>query len=133
MLSMLWAQGQEIAEDKIDHHRKDQPALIIELPYPPDVVEDAIKDYLNSKTNEVVKIPDSYFLIDHANANSMKPQFMLAAGEYYNLSFIIGIDHARNMNGPHTGQLDPSLGMYWNATDGHIMAVSSMTRIWKSD
>jgi len=49
MLSMLWAQGQEIAEGKVDHHRKDQPALIIELPYPPDVVEDAIKDYLNKK------------------------------------------------------------------------------------
>ena len=49
MLSMLWTQGQEIAEGKVDHHRKDQPALIIELPYPPDVVEDAIKDYLNKK------------------------------------------------------------------------------------
>lgn len=76
----------------------------------------------NSKTNEVVKIADSYFLVDHANATSMKPQFMLPAGSYYNISFVIGIDHARNTNGPHTGQLDPALGMYWNATDGHIMA-----------
>jgi hypothetical protein len=49
MLSMLWAQGQEITEGKVDHLRKDQPALIMELPYPPDVVEDAIKDYLNKK------------------------------------------------------------------------------------
>lgn len=49
MLSMLWTQAQEITEGKVDHLRKDQPALIMELPYPPDVVEDAIKDYLNKK------------------------------------------------------------------------------------
>ena len=77
---------------------------------------------VNAKSGDTVKIPDTYFLVDHANANSMKPQFLVPAGEYYNLSFVIGIDHNRNMNGPHTGQLDPSLGMYWNATDGHIMA-----------
>lgn len=49
VLSMLRLQAQEITEGKVDHHRKDQPALILELPYPPDVVEDAIKDYLNKK------------------------------------------------------------------------------------
>lgn len=48
-LSTICTQAQEIMEGKVDHHRKDQPALIMELPYPPDVVEDAIKDYLNKR------------------------------------------------------------------------------------
>ena len=70
---------------------------------------------------DTISVPDSYYLIDQANANSMKPQFTIPAGGYYSMSFLLGIDHERNMNGPHSGQLDPSLGMYWNATDGHIM------------
>lgn len=77
---------------------------------------------LTNDNGDTVKIPDTYFLIDHANANSMKPQFMVPADEYYNLSFLVGIDHNRNMNGPRTGALDPSLGMFWNNTDGHVMA-----------
>lgn len=43
------ALSQEITEGKTEYQRKDQPALIMELPYPPSVVEDAIKDYLNKK------------------------------------------------------------------------------------
>ncbi|HYF33417.1 MAG TPA: MbnP family protein [Chitinophagaceae bacterium] len=77
---------------------------------------------VDAKTGDTVKIPDTYFLVDHGNAQSLRPQFMVPAGEYYNLSFLIGIDANRNFNGPKTGALDPALGMYWNATDGYIMA-----------
>ena len=46
---MTCANAQEIAEGKVDYQKKEQPALIMELPYPPGVVEDAIKDYLNKR------------------------------------------------------------------------------------
>ncbi|HYF33416.1 MAG TPA: MbnP family protein [Chitinophagaceae bacterium] len=78
--------------------------------------------FVNSNTGDTVKVPDTYFLIDHANPPSRAPQFMVPAGEYYGMSFLIGIDANRNFNGPKTGALDPALGMYWNATDGYIMA-----------
>ena len=42
-----WAQ--EPTEGKVEYQKKEVPAAIIELPYPPKVVEGAIKDYLNKK------------------------------------------------------------------------------------
>lgn len=74
-----------------------------------------------NEDGDTVRLPDTYFLLDQANPPSMRPQFMLPAGNYYSMSFLIGIDPQRNMNGPRTGALDPSLGMFWNDTDGHIM------------
>jgi hypothetical protein len=41
--------SQEIVEGKVDYQKKEQAALMVELPYPPGVVEDAIKDYLNKR------------------------------------------------------------------------------------
>lgn len=41
--------AQEITESKVDYQKKEQAALMVELPYPPNVVEDAIKDYLNKR------------------------------------------------------------------------------------
>ncbi|HET9054493.1 MAG TPA: hypothetical protein VFM90_09980 [Cyclobacteriaceae bacterium] len=46
---MSYASAQEITEGKVDYQKKEQPALIMEVPYPPGVVEDAIKDYLNRR------------------------------------------------------------------------------------
>ena len=77
--------------------------------------------FVNSDTNDTLKLPDTYFLIDHKKPESMKAQFTVPAGNYYAMSFLLGIDSARNFSGPKTGALDPALGMYWNATDGYIM------------
>lgn len=41
--------AQEIVEAKVDYQKKEQAALMVELPYPPGVVEDAIRDYLNKR------------------------------------------------------------------------------------
>lgn len=38
------------SEDKVSYNKNDVAAATISLPYPPDVVEDAIKEYLNSKS-----------------------------------------------------------------------------------
>jgi hypothetical protein len=48
-VSILYAGAQDIMEGKVEYQKKEQPALIIELPYSPQVVEDAIKDYLNKR------------------------------------------------------------------------------------
>ncbi|MGB8193818.1 MAG: hypothetical protein WCF67_17935 [Chitinophagaceae bacterium] len=48
-LSSMFVNAQAITEGKVDYQKKEQPALIMELPYPPEVVEDAIKDYLNKR------------------------------------------------------------------------------------
>ena len=41
--------AQEPIEGKTEFQKKEQPAAVVELPYPPDVVEDAIKGYLTKK------------------------------------------------------------------------------------
>ncbi len=42
------------------------------------------------------------------------------AGLYNKIRFNLGVDSARNRSGEQTGDLDPSLGMYWNWTNGYI-------------
>lgn len=49
VISAVCTNAQEISEGKVDYQKKEQPALIMELPYRPEVVEDAIKDYLNKR------------------------------------------------------------------------------------
>ena len=43
------ALAQEPIEGKTEFQKKDQPSAVIELPYHPDVVEDAIKNYLTKR------------------------------------------------------------------------------------
>ncbi|HET9054492.1 MAG TPA: MbnP family protein, partial [Cyclobacteriaceae bacterium] len=73
-------------------------------------------------TGDTVKIPETYFLIDERNANSKKPTLTVPAGQYYAISFLIGVDSARNVSGAQTGALDPANGMFWDRTNGYIMA-----------
>jgi hypothetical protein len=79
--------------------------------------------FVNATTGDTVKIPDTYFLVEHKKPQSLKLQFTVPAGEYYAMSFLIGIDDAKNSTGPHTGALDPGLGMFWNKNDGYIMGL----------
>jgi len=49
-LAFFWftaVSAQEVMEAKTDFQKTAQPSVMVELPYPPDVVEDAIKDYFN--------------------------------------------------------------------------------------
>lgn len=53
-LFALVSAAQDITDGKVNFQKKEQPAVIMEVPYPPSVVEDAIKNYLNrrgSKSN----------------------------------------------------------------------------------
>lgn len=78
---------------------------------------------ISSTTGDTISIPDTYFLIDHKKPESKICQFKAPADSYYGMSFLIGIDDAKNSAGPGTGALNPALGMFWNNTDGYIMAV----------
>ncbi|MEO5995248.1 MAG: MbnP family protein [Chitinophagaceae bacterium] len=42
--------------------------------------------------------------------------------KYDHISFIIGVDSARNFSGAQTGALDPANGMFWTWNSGYIMA-----------
>jgi hypothetical protein len=79
--------------------------------------------FVSSATGDTIKIPDTYFLIEHKKPQSKAAQFKVPSGGYYGMSFMIGIDSAKNLSGPHTGALDPALGMFWNKDDGYVMAV----------
>lgn len=66
-------------------------------------------------------IIDKYFLIDEEDKESK--QIMLsdvAPGEYASISFIVGVDSARNCSGIQTGALDPAKGMFWAWNTGYI-------------
>jgi hypothetical protein len=43
-------------------------------------------------------------------------------GTYKSMSFMIGVDSARNVSGAQTGDLDPTSGMFWDWNTGYVMA-----------
>jgi hypothetical protein len=46
----------------------------------------------------------------------------IPTGEYTHVAYTLGVDSARCASGEQTGALNPSNGMYWDATKGYIMA-----------
>ncbi len=76
--------------------------------------------FVSSDNGDTIKIPETYFLIDELKPASKKVQFNIPSGNYYGLSFLIGVDSARSVSGAQTGALDPSLGMFWDRTNGYI-------------
>ena len=45
----------------------------------------------------------------------------LPAGEYDQMTYVLGVDSARNVSGAQTGELSPSRGMFWDWNNGYIM------------
>jgi hypothetical protein len=73
--------------------------------------------------NSVYTENESYHLINEADASSHS--FVMAnvpEGSYTSISFLIGVDSARNTSGAQTGALDPINGMFWTWNSGYIMA-----------
>lgn len=78
-----------------------------------------LTDTGNNKFSE----PESYHLVRQDfdttrefTINNITP------GNYSSISFVIGVDSARNVSGAQTGQLDPANGMFWDWNTGYIMA-----------
>lgn len=64
--------AQDITEGKVDYQKKEQAALIMELPYAPGVVEDAIKDYLNKRGSKA-NSSRGYQLFKGTKLDSLNP------------------------------------------------------------
>jgi hypothetical protein len=73
ILSIAPALAQDITEGKVDYQKKEQAALIMELPYPPNVVEDAIKDYLNKRGTKA-NSSKGYQLFKGTKLDSLNPE-----------------------------------------------------------
>ncbi len=78
---------------------------------------------LSSVSGQTVQLPATYFLIDEADSTSRFFTLKnVPAGEYNGISFMIGVDAARNTSGAQSGALDPVKGMFWDWNSGYIMA-----------
>jgi hypothetical protein len=77
---------------------------------------------LRAADNSIYSENESYHLIKASDIHSL--QFKLAhvpLKTYTSLSFMIGVDSARNVSGAQTGVLDPALGHFWSWNSGYIM------------
>jgi hypothetical protein len=62
-----------------------------------------------------------HFLVDAMDDSRRSIELLLAEGlEYDELSFIVGVDSSLQVNGAHSGVLDPLQGMYWTWQSGYI-------------
>ena len=65
--------------------------------------------------------PESYHLVDEADANSKTITVAdVPAGDYFAVRFVLGVDSVRNFSGAQTGALDPLNGMLWDWNTGYI-------------
>ncbi|GAB3860194.1 hypothetical protein GCM10028822_37950 [Hymenobacter terrigena] len=66
-------------------------------------------------------VPNSYYLVSAAAPASQSITIAgVPVGSYTGLSFVVGVDSARNVSGAQTGALDPSNGMFWTWNSGYI-------------
>lgn len=78
---------------------------------------------LTDDVGNMYSVPDTYFLINAANTSSQTITLSnIPGGHYTNLTFLLGVDSARNVSGAQTGALDPANGMFWTWSTGYIMA-----------
>jgi len=77
---------------------------------------------LISKNGATVNIPSIYHLVDAADTTTGIVSFPAAADSLVAISFLVGVDSTRDLNGPRTGDLDPAKGMFLSPSAGYIMA-----------
>ena len=77
---------------------------------------------LISKSGVAVNIPSIYHLVDAADTTTGIVAFPAAADSLVAISFLVGVDSTRDLNGPRTGDLDPAKGMFLSSSAGYIMA-----------
>jgi hypothetical protein len=76
---------------------------------------------VNDKNETVVASAD-YYLVNEELSDSKTIAVDVPAGKYKSITWLLGVDSARNVSGAQTGALDPGLGMFWTWTSGYIMA-----------
>lgn len=66
--------------------------------------------------------PESYFLVDLSDAASTNLTVSgIPAGNYTEVSYIMGVDSTRNVSGAQAGALSTTTGMFWSWNTGYIM------------
>ena len=64
---------------------------------------------------------DTHYLFDSGVASRLEiPLSISASTPVDEISFVIGVDSALQVNGAHSGVLDPIQGMYWTWQSGYI-------------
>jgi len=67
--------------------------------------------------------PNSYHLIDQRNEESLSFSVKdVPPGRYHSMTFTIGVDSARTVQGDYSGDLSKDAGMFWNTDFGFIIA-----------
>lgn len=80
-------------------------------------------DLINTDSNRVYHVnADKYYLVDAADSTSWAVKLLATPFVYNRISFLIGVDSTTTVNGTHTGALDSLKGMFWNRTDGYVLA-----------
>lgn len=78
---------------------------------------------INTDSNYVFKTSaEKYWLVDFSDSTTTAIKLNVLPYKYNRISFLIGVDSARNTSGAQTGALDPTKGMFWTWNSGYIMA-----------
>lgn len=75
----------------------------------------------DEKNNAIDFFKDEYFLIDQSGSDSQTILLHTSLKEISQISFMIGIDSLKNVQGVQTGNLDPAKGMFWVWNTGYVM------------
>ncbi len=80
-------------------------------------------DLINTDSGRTYHIDTAKcFLVDAADSTTWAVKLLAPAFTYNRISFLIGLDSARNMSGKQTGAMDPKKGMFISKTEGYTMA-----------
>ncbi|MGM0478304.1 MAG: MbnP family protein [Bacteroidota bacterium] len=72
--------------------------------------------------------PESYFLVDVSDASSTTLTISnIPEGNYTEVSYVMGVDSARNVSGAQTGALSTTNNMFWSWNSGYIMVKAEGT------
>lgn len=75
----------------------------------------------NKADGSSYKVPNSYFLVNQADAASQKISLPnIPVADYRSLTFVIGVDSTRNVSGAQTGALSQGNAMFWAWDTGYI-------------
>lgn len=80
-------------------------------------------EMINTDSGRIFRTSEEkYFLVDFSDSITTSIKLSILPFQYNRISFVIGVDSARNVSGAQTGALDPAKGMFWTWNTGYIMA-----------
>ncbi|MEP6748189.1 MAG: MbnP family protein [Bacteroidota bacterium] len=71
-------------------------------------------------SDKEINLSNNYYLVNEDD--SLSKMIQLPAAGIKSISFLIGVDSAKNISGVQTGSLDPMNGMFWTWNSGYVFA-----------